>query len=92
MTVQLKYLTNWSALLKSLCNSEKIKTELTDLVLTSAPALTTRVAMSLLPCLAAQCRAVCVEQRKKELFIKCPLQCSVLLSGVVIAVASLQVV
>ena len=58
----IKELNRWSApFLKSLW------TPLTDLVLTSAPAFTTRVAMSSLPCLAAQCSAVCVQRRKQEL-------------------------
>lgn len=39
---------------------------LTDLVLTSAPAFTTRAAISSLPCLAAQCRAVCTKQRQRN--------------------------
>lgn len=50
-----------SALLKLLSKVKGKKNALTDLMLTSPPALTTSVAISSLPCLAAQCRAVCLE-------------------------------
>ena len=50
---------------RSLCINEKPENPLTDLVLTSAPALTTSAAMSSLPCLAAQCRAVCGKPGQK---------------------------
>lgn len=43
-----------------------IQSPLTDMMLTSAPALASRVAMSSLPCLAAQCSAVCRERKRPE--------------------------
>lgn len=44
---------------KTPTENRRHKPALTDLQLTSAPAFATRAAMSSLPCLAAQCRAVC---------------------------------